>query len=305
MTPEQTALLAAIRTNPDDRTSRLVYADWLDEHDDPLAKYVRDEAELLALEPHTPEWAASARRLRDLAANSALTLGGWEFAADLDRIRTNIDRLRTLDQDRRVFGARWPDAGHEYLLNPPLAEAELFEFELRHGNTLPAEYRAFLLRVGNGRVGPGYGLATLDLAADLPRLRMSFGPAPADADSIAAAARAANETGNWSAIPPFRHAWSQRGYLRLAHNGCSNYSAIVVNGPRRGEMWNENFRFVPHHKKRPSHVVLNATVVRLARRGYTLNSTRLRARLLAHAPRKPVCPCRGSHRCCRSSSSEA
>jgi uncharacterized protein (TIGR02996 family) len=249
MTPEQTALLAAIRTNPDDRTLRLVYADWLDEHDDPLSGYVRAEAELLALEPHTPEWAAAARHLRDLAAHSPQTLGGWEFNAELSRIRTKIDQLRALDTGFRVFGARWPDAGHEYLLNPPLAETELIDFELRHGNTLPAEYRAFLLRVGNGRVGPGYGLAVLDLTADLPRLRMPFGPTPADADSLAAAARAAQETGNWLAIPPFRHAWSQRGYLRLAHNGCSNYTAIVVSGPRRGEMWNENLRFVPHPER--------------------------------------------------------
>jgi uncharacterized protein (TIGR02996 family) len=245
MTPEQTALLAAIRTNPDDRTLRLVYADWLDEHDDPLANYVRNEAELLVFEPHTPDWAAAARHLRDLVAHSPQTLGGWEFNAELSRIRTKIDQLRSLDADRRVFGARWPDAGHEYLLNPPPTEPELLDFELRHGNTLPAEYRAFLLRVGNGRVGPGYGLYALDLAADLPRLRMPFGPTPADADSIAAAARAAQETGNWLAVPRFQHAWMQRGYLRLGHNGCSNYCAIVVNGPRRGEMWNENLRFVP------------------------------------------------------------
>lgn len=41
MTDTETAFLAAIRANPADDTTRLVYADWLDERDDPRAEYVR------------------------------------------------------------------------------------------------------------------------------------------------------------------------------------------------------------------------------------------------------------------------
>src|SRR4051812_36241893 len=35
------AFLSAIRTQPTDTTSRLVYADWLDERDDPRGEYLR------------------------------------------------------------------------------------------------------------------------------------------------------------------------------------------------------------------------------------------------------------------------
>ena len=93
---------------------------------------------------------------------------------------------------------------------------------------------------------PSLGPTLIQSKLPMPnRLRTAFGPTPAAADSLAAAARTAQETGNRNALPRFQSAWSQRGYLRLAHNGCSSYSAIVVNGPRRGEMWNENIRFVP------------------------------------------------------------
>src|SRR5215216_5077956 len=44
---EERALLAAIYANPDEDTPRLVYADWLDEHDQPeRAEYIRVQIRL-------------------------------------------------------------------------------------------------------------------------------------------------------------------------------------------------------------------------------------------------------------------
>lgn len=43
---ERLAFLRAIRANPDDDTARLVFADWLDEHDDPLGAFIRVQLEL-------------------------------------------------------------------------------------------------------------------------------------------------------------------------------------------------------------------------------------------------------------------
>ena len=46
MTDEQ-AFLNALKANPADDTTRLVYADWLDEHGDPLrAEFIRVQCEL-------------------------------------------------------------------------------------------------------------------------------------------------------------------------------------------------------------------------------------------------------------------
>src|SRR5262245_59215233 len=44
---ELDTFLRAIRANPDDDTLRLVFADWLDEHDDPArAEFIRVQVEL-------------------------------------------------------------------------------------------------------------------------------------------------------------------------------------------------------------------------------------------------------------------
>ncbi len=48
--------LNAIRARPDDDEPRLVYADWLDEAGDPLARFIRIQCRRSRLSPHDPEW---------------------------------------------------------------------------------------------------------------------------------------------------------------------------------------------------------------------------------------------------------
>lgn len=237
---ERDALISAVRANPDDRTARLVFADWLDERDDPLGGYVRAEAEVLAHEPGSVEWCTALLRLRDQPPN-----GGWEYATDLTRIAQKTDQLRELDTARRVFGAQRADAGHRYRLNAPPAEAAVIDFELRHGFTLPGEYRAFLLRLGNGRVGDNYELHHLDCSAHRPELSAPFGPTVAEADAIVAAERVARETRDWKLVPNPPHAWFGRGYLPLSYAGHGAHTSLVLNGPMRGELWDVGERFVP------------------------------------------------------------
>ena len=55
---EEAGFIAALLAEPDDRTTLLVYADWLDDRDDPRAEYLRllaaDKAdEMRALEIHS------------------------------------------------------------------------------------------------------------------------------------------------------------------------------------------------------------------------------------------------------------
>jgi hypothetical protein len=47
------------------------------------------------------------------------------------------------------------------VLNPPLTPAVVRKFETRHGIALPADYRRFLIEVGNGGAGPVYGVFKL------------------------------------------------------------------------------------------------------------------------------------------------
>jgi uncharacterized protein (TIGR02996 family) len=60
---EEEGFLASILAKPEDRTSRLVYADWLEERDDPRAQLIRLEEEMRGLPVYSdPYWALKTRR---------------------------------------------------------------------------------------------------------------------------------------------------------------------------------------------------------------------------------------------------
>ncbi|QJX01043.1 ribosomal protein L7/L12 [Frigoriglobus tundricola] len=101
---DEAAFLAALKANPADDTARLIYADWLDEHDEPAkAEYLRcvvtlaqrewdlatapEAAPLLNLAAPLPEeWRASA------GARFALVLSGY------------TDKLHTIKWLREITG---------------------------------------------------------------------------------------------------------------------------------------------------------------------------------------------------------
>jgi hypothetical protein len=80
----------------------------------------------------------------------------------LAAIADKLAELRAGDRGFAVFGS-W---GHEYRLEPPVAEADLVSFEAEHEIQLPADYRAFLGAVANGGAGPGFGLGALAAPRD-------------------------------------------------------------------------------------------------------------------------------------------
>lgn len=65
-TDEDEPFLRAILSNPGELTAWLVYADWLDEHDDPRADFIRLEVRRGQLRPTDAEWAHTELRLREL-----------------------------------------------------------------------------------------------------------------------------------------------------------------------------------------------------------------------------------------------
>jgi uncharacterized protein (TIGR02996 family) len=48
------AFLRAIVENPEDDALRLIFADWLDERDDPRAAFIRTQCQLARLPPGDP-----------------------------------------------------------------------------------------------------------------------------------------------------------------------------------------------------------------------------------------------------------
>lgn len=73
-------------------------------------------------------------------------------------IKVAIGRPGAERERIKVIGAD----GHGFIVNAPLAEADVRAFEQRHGIALPADYRGFLLHVGNGGAGPYYGIFKLE-----------------------------------------------------------------------------------------------------------------------------------------------
>jgi uncharacterized protein (TIGR02996 family) len=70
---DEQAFLQALLDRPDDDTTRLVYADWLLDQDDPVSKqqslFLRLECELATLPDDSPDRAALDRRLLEIAQN--------------------------------------------------------------------------------------------------------------------------------------------------------------------------------------------------------------------------------------------
>lgn len=67
---DERAFLKAIRANPDDRTARLVYADWLQERDDPRGELIRIEEELSGLPIHSDRYWELKPRRRELLGSA-------------------------------------------------------------------------------------------------------------------------------------------------------------------------------------------------------------------------------------------
>ena len=111
--------------------------------------------------------------------------------------------------------------GISYAMKPPAGAAAVESFELNQDVRLPDDYREFLLQVGDGGAGPGYGLYSLEQSL------------------------AERGDGVWSLRDPFVAPLSARewvdlrapGMLLLHHDGCAYYTGLVVAGPERGTVW--------------------------------------------------------------------
>ena len=123
-------------------------------------------------------------------------------------------------------------------LAPPASEAEVADFESQHGVRLPAGYRWFVTRIGNGGEGPPYyGLEPLS-----PRL--------IEQNSLLSAQENVNvhlrdefpaEEADWTEAEPqeadVRWAAYEAGRLLLGTEGCAILWVLVLTGPAQGQVW--------------------------------------------------------------------
>lgn len=119
-------------------------------------------------------------------------------------------------------------------LNPCLSEADLAAFEQRYRVTLPLEYRAFLLSLGNGGTGLGFWLLPLklDWGDSAPAFDQPFPVStalPRELHEQAPDQRCLKEVAN-RPVP---------GCLEVAEEiFCEGTTALLVlNGEQRGMVW--------------------------------------------------------------------
>ena len=96
--------------------------------------------------------------------------------------------------------------------NPVLTETQVAAFECEHGVGLPEDYRGFLLRIGNGGPGPGYGLMPLRSPFDFNEQLHELG--------------IDNPLGHRSACR----------CVAIASYGCGHEWELIVSGPAAGNV---------------------------------------------------------------------
>jgi uncharacterized protein (TIGR02996 family) len=154
MTTEE-AFLRSVLDDIHDPLRRLVFADWLDDHGDPRAEWLRIDCELAGLSQRDDRRPALEARKREVGEAQREGLIDWERRFALARIR---DKVRRAPESHQLYRE---GAKHQGRLGPALGEDELAAFERERRVTLPAEYRMFLRDVGHGGLGPGFGLSPL------------------------------------------------------------------------------------------------------------------------------------------------
>jgi uncharacterized protein (TIGR02996 family) len=156
---EESAFLAAIEADWQDDarrddTARLVYADWLDERNDPRGEYLRLDVEIHRCErdrlPVAPQLRARCLEL-DREIDPKWT-GIISLATLVRRFRNRIRHEPTVDYIWQEPPIR---------PRPPMSAEALAAAESRLGFPLPPLLRLLYTRVGDGGYGPGRGLEVL------------------------------------------------------------------------------------------------------------------------------------------------
>ena len=147
-----------------------------------------------------------------------------------EEIREKLDWLSKTDP------AFWPSLAeeHRFRLGRPLSKAELNAACRSHEIKLPEDYVDFLLNLGNGGAGPGYGLEPfrgVSSKARKPTAKSKRhrkgpsrpfpldGPVDDEDDEI------------WGTNRLDNGVWTLAGY------GCGICANLVLNGPFRGQVW--------------------------------------------------------------------
>lgn len=163
-----------------------------------------------------------------------------------------LSRLAVTDVAKKHFGA----GQHQYRFAPPLTEREVARFERKHRVRLPEEYRSFLLEVGNGGAGPGYGVFPLGRDTEFESF---LAAAPRPLRWLASIAKFRRPFAKLSDAFPYRERLRLApeeiaalgadggpeadpippGALPICTHGCGLRDWLVLSGEEAGHVWHD------------------------------------------------------------------
>ncbi|MCE9560794.1 MAG: SMI1/KNR4 family protein [Planctomycetes bacterium] len=155
---DEAAFLAALATAPNDNTARLVYADWLDEHDRPGGELLRTECELATLPLGDTQWHEVFAKLRKTCEGFP---EGWCAAVSRHMGQAGLT-ASAQNAWARLEG--WCQQHHPALLsvlNPGASAEEIETVERAIGQPLPADVRESLAIHNGANSGFLFGLELL------------------------------------------------------------------------------------------------------------------------------------------------
>jgi hypothetical protein len=138
-----------------------------------------------------------------------------------------LDRLRR--DGWKKYRHHFRVEAHRFRPGSRLSEHELQAFEREHEISLPEDYRAFLLQIGEAAAGPYYGLLPLQRWADLAEEMPGHLSRPSPLIPEITYGEGWDEALGIAANP-------YCGLLPIVEQGCGGYSALTVTGAARGRV---------------------------------------------------------------------
>lgn len=161
----------------------------------------------------------------------------------LNRISDKIGQLKKLDKNFTLFGSQ----KHRYKLNPTISLDKIHQFEQTYNVKLPIEYLEFVTTLGNGGIGPYYGLEPFEncLFDDLDDKRT---------DSLLNPSKPFLHTEPWNLkfsttideeeYSKFEEQYFDKeqmnGVIAICNFGCAVSLNLVVNGQEYGNIWTDD-----------------------------------------------------------------
>ena len=169
----------------------------------------------------------------------------------IERIKSKIVQLKELDKNFKLFGSH----KHKYEINPTISLDKVRQFEATHNVTLPMEYVEFITKIGNGGVGPFYGLEPFENCLfddlDYKRPNSLLTPSkpflhtePWNLEFTTTIDEKENETEYEKEYSKFEEQYFDReqmnGVIAICNYGCGVSLNLVVNGQEYGNIWTDD-----------------------------------------------------------------